>query len=375
MSQLTAEIIDKTAAAVVRAPQLEEKVKEQQKTDPRFSFFIDEDPYNQYYKWRKAVCEEEKEAGRPIGETPAGSSTPAPAPVEEEQDPTLIGYEPKSYDFRVDLPGVTANDLDILRLTALFHARRGRSFLSALSVREGRNYQFDFLRPTHSLYGYYNRMVESYQKVMNPPPGMVDELVKINADPDAKWKTLAEGQKRARWEASRRKRADLKEKEMDEEAKAFAVIDWQDFVTVETIEFTQADMELELPPPSSVDKLRVMSLAEKRMAAMIMEEHVEPEPAAPAPAPVPVAVEEEIEEVDMEEDDEDEDARLQRIKEEKEQAQARAVQRAALEKKGLKIKKDYVPKGESSRGQANGRHSAWWFSRYGQVPQLWTGDP
>lgn len=225
---------------------------------------------------------------------------------------------------------------DILRLTALFHARRGRAFLSALSVREGRNYQFDFLRPTHSLYGYYNRMVESYQRVMQPPPGLIEGLVKDAAE--TKWTILEQGRNRAEWEKFRRRRADIKQKEQDEEADAMAVIDWQDFVLVETIDFTQTDMELNLPPPSTVEQLKNRSMGEKRMASMIMEEG---EPLAPP------QMQGQEEEMDMEEEEEEEaeDLRLQRIKEEKEQARAREIQRAAMESRGMKIKKDYVPKG------------------------------
>lgn len=264
----------------------------------------------------------------------------------------MPGYEPKTWDFKVDLPGVTAADLDVLRLTALFHARRGRSFLEALSRKEGRNYQFDFLRPTHSLYGYYNRMVESYQKIMRPPPGQVEAILKADADPKAKWKTLEEARLRAQWEMGRRKRAAAEDLERDEEAKAFAVIDWQDFVTVETIEFTQADMELELPPPTNIDKLREMSMAERRMAAMLMEEPVPAPAAAPTSAPAAPAAapaSDDIEEVDMEEDEEDEESRIERIKAEKEQERVRDVQRAALESKGIKIKKDYKRK-DGQRG-------------------------
>ncbi|KAL1407197.1 SF3a splicing factor complex subunit [Vanrija albida] len=332
-------MIDKTATAVSKTskPQaLEDKIKESQKTDPRFAFLNDEDPYHQYYRYMVEIKREEAEdiaKGIAPAGTP-GTATPAAAAEPKDEGPV---YEPKALEFKVDLPGVTAQDLDILRLTALFHARRGRSFLEALSVREGRNYQFDFLRPTHSMFGYYNRMVESYQKIMHPPPGLIASVVEANADPEAKWKTLEEGRLRADWERARRKKEDEKAKEKDEEAQVFAEIDWQDFVTVETIEFTQADMELDLPPPTNVDKLRVMSMAEKRMAAMIMEE-----PGAGVAAPGGA---DNVEEVDMEEDEDDEEARLQRIKEEKEQARARDVQRAALESKGLKIKKDYVAKG------------------------------
>lgn len=46
---------------------------------------------------------------------------------------------------------------DILRLTALFAARSGTQFTRELAGRESRNYQFDFLRPSHSLFGYFNR--------------------------------------------------------------------------------------------------------------------------------------------------------------------------------------------------------------------------
>ncbi|EJT45664.1 pre-mRNA splicing factor [Trichosporon asahii var. asahii CBS 2479] len=337
-------IIDKTALAVSQTGNpdaLEGKIRESQASDPRFSFLADEDPYHQYYKWKKAVCVEDAEdvakGLKPAVSTPGGSATPAPRDQTEDLEPIP---EPKSWEFKVDLPGVTAQDLDILRLTALFHARRGRSFLTALSVREGRNYQFDFLRPTHSLYGYYNRMVESYQKVMHPPEGQVAGLIAQDANPRAKWDTLEEAKGRAAWEQRKRRREDDKAKERDEEAKEFAEIDWQDFVTVETIEFTQADMDLDLPPPSSIDKLRQMSMAEKRMAAMIMEE-----PAAQAPAAA--AGEEDIEEVDMEEDDDDEaeEARNARLVAEREQARARDVQRATLQSRGVKIRKDYVPKG------------------------------
>jgi splicing factor 3A subunit 1 len=260
---------------------------------------------------------------------------------------------------------------DILRLTALFHARRGRAFLSSLSVREGRNYQFDFLRPTHSLYGYYNRMVESYQKIMQPPPGQIDNLVKAASDPMGRWGILEEGKNRAEWEKYRRRKEDIKQKEKDDEAEADAVIDWQDFVLVETIEFTQSDMELNLPPPSSIEELRNRSMGEKRMASMIMEETgagAAPTSAgkgsAPGSAGMPGAptgprsqrqpqaqqqakVEDEEMEMDEEEEEEAEELRLQRIKEEKEQARARDIQRAAMESRGMKIKKDYVPKGMS----------------------------
>jgi splicing factor 3A subunit 1 len=76
---------------------------------------------------------------------------------------------------------------------------------------------------------------------------------------------------------------------------------------------------------------------------MVMEETG----AGPTGAAGGAAAEEAVEEMDMEEDDEGEEVRLQRIKAEQEQARARDVQRAAMQSKGVKIRTDYTPKGES----------------------------
>lgn len=263
---------------------------------------------------------------------------------------------------------------DILRLTALFHARRGRAFLSSLSVREGRNYQFDFLRPTHSLYGYYNRMVESYQKVITPREGLIAELQAQVLDPEIKWKTLDEARNRAEWERGRRKRENDRVREEEEEAKAFAAVDWNDFVVVETIEFTQTDMELDLPPPMSVDRLQGMSMAEKRMAAMVMEE-TGAGPAGGDVGQTETAMQQELQV-------EEEEVRLQRVKAEQEQVRAREVQRAAMESRGMKIKKDYVPKGECGGWNGPEERSTdgiRYTKRSGrltvQVPKLWPAHP
>lgn len=188
-------------------------------------------------------------------------------------------------------------------------------------------------------------MVESYQKIMQPPPGQIETLVKEASDPNAKWTALEEGKNRSEWERGKRKRQDAQAKEKEEEATAMAAIDWQDFVVVETIEFTQNDMELELPPPTSVEKLKSMSMAEKRMASMVMEETG----AGPTGGEAAAGQADEVE-MEEEEDEEDEEARLQRIKAEQEQARAKEIQRAAMEQRGMKIKKDYVPKGKLNVG-------------------------
>src|SRR4051812_8372011 len=70
---------------------------------------------------------------------------------------------------------------DILKLTAQFVARNGRQFMTALSQREQRNYQFDFLRPNHSLFNYFTKLVEQYTKVLIPPKNL-NEKLRYNVD-------------------------------------------------------------------------------------------------------------------------------------------------------------------------------------------------
>jgi splicing factor 3A subunit 1 len=88
---------------------------------------------------------------------------------------------------------------------------------------------------------------------------------------------------------------------------AYASIDWHDFVVVETVEFTDADEQADLPAPMSLSELENMSLAQKRLAAMPAEamptpqqtqddvdmdqsdeeEQIEPTPAAPVMPKIP----------------------------------------------------------------------------------------
>ena len=143
---------------------------------------------------------------------------------------------------------------------------------------------------------------------------------------------------------------------------AFAEIDWHDYAIVQTIEFTAADAPAELPPPMSVQEVENMTLAQKRMAAMVMEttaEDVEAHRARQAAAEAEAAAavssaggagaDAADDDVMMEESD-DEDAESERKRKEdeekrKEVERAKAVQASSLEAGApMKIRTDYVPK-------------------------------
>lgn len=90
---------------------------------------------------------------------------------------TIVPKEPPpEFEFIADPPSISAFDLDVVKLTAQFVARNGRQFLTQLMQKEQRNYQFDFLRPQHSLFNYFTKLVEQYTKVLGQGEGDVSML-------------------------------------------------------------------------------------------------------------------------------------------------------------------------------------------------------
>lgn len=84
---------------------LEEKIREHQKNDPKFSFLTAEDPYFQYYKYMLEKSREDAE------DAAKGVVQQEVAAAKAEEEITTTATEPRALEFRVDLPGVTAHDL------------------------------------------------------------------------------------------------------------------------------------------------------------------------------------------------------------------------------------------------------------------------
>ena len=103
-------IIDKTAGHICKSPNpimLEEKIREHQKTDPKFAFLNDADPFHQYYRYSiERIREEAEDAAKGIAPPP-----PPESKVQQQKVEVSNGYEPKLWEFKVDMPGVTAMDL------------------------------------------------------------------------------------------------------------------------------------------------------------------------------------------------------------------------------------------------------------------------
>jgi splicing factor 3A subunit 1 len=136
---------------------------------------------------------------------------------------------------------------------------------------------------------------------------------------------------------------------------AFAEIDWHDYHVVQTIEFTAADATSDLPPPMSIAEVENMTLAQKRMAAQIMEAtapDVEAYRAANAQPEEDLMLEilgpDGFSASGANADDEEMRERKRREAEEREREEARAREMQNGTNAPMKIRKDYVPKSECS---------------------------
>jgi splicing factor 3A subunit 1 len=181
--------VEKTATYVGRNNKdFEERIRENERANPKFAFLNPMDPFYRYYDWRL----KEIQGGGAKAATPFTTRTSTPT-IKKETGPP----EPPPYHFSGKLPPISAQDLDILRLTALFVARHGNAFQRTIAERESRNYQFDFLRSNHSLYPYFQQMVSEYNRVLLPPKDMLDQIRRMAENREA---VLDDVQSRVVWQ-------------------------------------------------------------------------------------------------------------------------------------------------------------------------------
>ncbi len=128
----------------------------------------------------------------------------------------------------------------------------------------------------HSLFTYFNHLVEQYQKVISPSPALLDN-VKLGAygttdttviaqqrtksslgagKGGARPRILDAVKARADWERYTRDKRKKADEDQEKQRQAFNEIDWQDFVVVGTVELTEADQHIDLPPPRSLREMR-----------------------------------------------------------------------------------------------------------------------
>ena len=334
-----------------------DRIREKEKHNPKFSFLSNNDSYHAYYQWRLSEIREGR--GTAVA---AGRAGDIAAEAEKPQGPP----EPPEFHFSARMPNISAQDLEVVRLTALFVAKNGRQFMTTLSQRETGNYQFDFLRPNHSLHNFFQRLIDQYTALlraggMDGEGGKMQQqrIQELQANVDNKFNVLGRAKQRAEWFQFQDQQKQKKEEEAEKEKMTYAQIDWHDFVVVETVVFTEADDQTNLPAPTTKTDLQFLSLDQKAAMSISSNNRIEeampddtdyynlypqqPQQMAPPPVPQP-AYQPQYQDTRMRNTDE-EDEEEQRIRERTE-ARQRAQQAQAEAKGGsapMRIKENYVP--------------------------------
>eukprot|EP00897_Mesotaenium_endlicherianum_P000066 jgi/Mesen1/1005/ME000120S00159 len=261
-------IVDKTAEFVSRnGPDFEKRILAANKNNAKFNFLTPTDPYHAYYRHRVGEFRAQKAAPAGAPGAPGGgdggdgvaaiSALAQDKPGQEgkgegAKPAAKTVSEPEKEQYTVHLPdGMTGLDLDVIKLTAQFVARNGKTFLTGLTSREHMNPQFAFLKPTHSMFTFFTTLADAYSKVLMPPKGLLEGLRRQAGD-----RTLAleRSLDRLEWERSQQAARQRAEDEIEAERTAMAMIDWHDFVVVETIEFVDEEEE-GLPQPETLEEV------------------------------------------------------------------------------------------------------------------------
>ena len=282
-------IVDKTASFVARnGPEFEQKIKQNEINNPKFNFLNNGDPYNAYYQHRvneirnleaeaAEKAKSEKQAAAAVANQPkpggvAPTSVQSTEVAKRQQDLLIQAakikeaeYVPKEappdFEFMADPPSISAFDLDVVKLTAQFVARNGRPFLTNLMNREQRNYQFDFLRPQHSLFQYFTKLLEQYTKVLIPPK---DVLRKLNEESNSEKLVRQQIRDRVAWIKHVEAKKKREEEEAERERVSYAQIDWHSFVVVETVDYQPWETG-NFPPPTNAGEVGARVLMQRRV--------------------------------------------------------------------------------------------------------------
>uniref|UniRef100_A0A8C6Y819 Splicing factor 3A subunit 1 n=1 Tax=Naja naja TaxID=35670 RepID=A0A8C6Y819_NAJNA len=274
-------IVDKTASFVARnGPEFEARIRQNEINNPKFNFLNPNDPYHAYYRhkvneFKEGKAQEPSAAIPKVMQAQQSAQQQLPQKVQAQviQETVVPKEPPPEFEFIADPPSISAFDLDVVKLTAQFVARNGRQFLTQLMQKEQRNYQFDFLRPQHSLFNYFTKLVEQYTKILIPPKGLIIKLKKEAENPK---EVLDQACYRVEWAKFQERERKKEEEEKERERVAYAQIDWHDFVVVETVDF-QPSEQGNFPPPTTPEELGARILIQERYEKFGESEEVEME--------------------------------------------------------------------------------------------------
>uniref|UniRef100_W8C6H1 Splicing factor 3A subunit 1 n=2 Tax=Ceratitis capitata TaxID=7213 RepID=W8C6H1_CERCA len=268
-------IVDKTASFVARnGPEFEARIRQNELGNAKFNFLSAGDPYHAYYRHKVNEFREGKDASggsnvvtgiKQLSVTSAAQQKQQELLKQVAEQQFIPRDPPQDFEFIADPPSISALDLDIVKLTAQFVARNGRQFLTNLMNREQRNFQFDFLRPQHSLFQYFTKLLEQYTKILIPPKDLLSKLRSESSEGRSSVNLILDQVKyRANWQKHQEAQRRREEEKIEKERVAYAQIDWHDFVVVETVDYQPFETG-NFPPPTTPEEVGARVLMEERL--------------------------------------------------------------------------------------------------------------
>ncbi|KAF3004222.1 SF3a splicing factor complex subunit [Curvularia kusanoi] len=323
-------------------------------TKSQITFIQDDDPYNPYFLW---YLEQLK-----AGHGPAAKSTAQAVPEKPKGPP-----EPAKFRFSARMPNISAKDLEVLKLTALYTARIGENWLKELRNRESGNFQFDFLRPQHSFFQFFRSLVDQYKILLEEEQTVETRIAELQENIKNRFHVLERAKGRAEYVKYVSAQKEKEEKKAEDEKKEYASIDWHDFTVIATVLFDEGDDAADLPPPALLNDLQSQSLEQKAAVSLstrrleeampdeetyynVSQQNAVPQQAYPAAQPMPMPMApapyqqqyapppQDYSYMAAQRQREEEQARAQA------EADARARQQAATRGAPGRIVTDYVPR-------------------------------
>jgi splicing factor 3A subunit 1 len=232
---------------------LKQRVKDG--SNPNMSFVLEEDPYHEYFIWFLQQLKEGKGQANQSAQ-PAVDNKPKGPP------------EPPKFRFSARMPNISAKDLEVLKLTALYTARVGENWLKDLRNREAGNPQFEWLRPNHSFFQYFRSIVDQYKILLEEEHTVQARIEELRKTIDNKFHILDRAKQRAEYVKFVTSQKEKEEKKAEDEKKEYATIDWHDFSVIATVVFDDVDDNAELPAPALLNDLQSQSLEQKAMVSL-----------------------------------------------------------------------------------------------------------
>ncbi|CUM49254.1 uncharacterized protein AC631_05481 [Debaryomyces fabryi] len=260
------ETIDKTVGYVLKnGSSFEERLKNNEGSNEKFTFLKKNDVYNDYYQWKLGNLKDSDVQNGDVKVVTAESTT-TNAPLELQ--------------FITTNPPISSLDLDIIKLTALFVAKNGKKYAEHLfthQTQQSNKAQFEFLHEKHSLHLIFQKYVKQYELVLNLYKDSDDDqtqgIVKRLSHPD----DIFESAYRRAHYNKQHKAVIQNEKKLEEQKKlAYTSIDWQDFAIVGQIEFDAIDEVRELAIPLRREDLIYRSLESKQKELDLAKAKVQP---------------------------------------------------------------------------------------------------